>query len=59
MCAKKNSGTKVVAILLAVSLLIGIGVGGTLAWLTSTPDSINSTFTSGSITITLTEVNPR
>lgn len=55
MCAKKNSGTKVVAILLAVSLLIGIGVGGTLAWLLDTTDPVTNTFTVGKVDIDLEE----
>lgn len=55
MYAKKNSGTKVVAALLAVFLLIGIGVGGTLAWLLDTTDPVTNTFTVGKVDINLEE----
>lgn len=46
---------KIVAALLAVVLLIGIGVGGTLAWLTATSGTVTNTFTVGDINITLQE----
>lgn len=46
---------KIVAALLAVVLLIGIGVGGTLAWLTATTGAVTNTFTVGDIDIELKE----
>lgn len=46
---------KIVAALLAVVLLIGIGVGGTLAWLKATTDPVTNTFTVGDIAIDLKE----
>lgn len=46
---------KIVAALLAVVLLIGIGVGGTLAWLMDTTLTVKNTFTVGEVTITLKE----
>ena len=56
MYAKKNSGTKVVATLLAVFLLIGIGVGGTLAYLMAKSAVVTNTFVAGNIgTLTLDE----
>ena len=55
MYAKKNSGKKVAAMLLAVVLLIGVGVGGTLAWLKDTTLTVTNTFTVGKVEITLTE----
>lgn len=55
MYAKKNSGKKVFAMLLAVVLLIGIGVGGTLAWLSATSGTVTNTFTVGDVNIELKE----
>lgn len=55
MYAKKNSGKKILAMVLAVVLLIGVGVGGTLAWLTATSGTVTNTFTVGDINITLQE----
>ena len=46
---------KIVAALLAVVLLIGIGVGGTLAWLFDFTDEVQNTFTVGNINIDLKE----
>lgn len=55
MYAKKNSGKKVVATLLAVVLLIGCGIGGTLAWLMDTTPTVANTFTVGDVELTLVE----
>lgn len=55
MYAKKNSGKKILAMALAVVLLIGVGVGGTLAWLTAQSETVTNTFTVGDINITLQE----
>ena len=46
---------KIVAALLAVVLLIGIGVGGTLAWLKAATGPVTNTFTVGDIDIELKE----
>ncbi|MBR5125964.1 MAG: SipW-dependent-type signal peptide-containing protein [Oscillospiraceae bacterium] len=46
---------KIVAALLAAVLLIGVGVGGTLAWLTATTGDVTNTFTVGDIAIDLKE----
>ena len=54
---RELSGKLVVA-MLAVTLLIGCAIGGTVAWLTATTDSVVNTFTYGDINITLTESKP-
>ena len=46
---------KIAAALLAVVLLIGIGVGGTLAWLTAQTTDVVNTFTTSNIGVTLEE----
>lgn len=46
---------KIAAALLAVVLLIGIGVGGTLAWLMDYTKEVKNTFTVGNINIDLQE----
>lgn len=51
---RELSGKLVVA-MLAVTLLIGCAIGGTVAWLTATTDSVVNTFTYGDINITLAE----
>lgn len=55
MYAKKNSGLKVTATLLAIVLLIGCAVGGTIAWLMDSTNNVTNTFTVGDINIDLTE----
>lgn len=55
MYAKKRSGRKVAAMLLAVVLLIGVGIGGTLAWLSATTSTVTNTFTVGDVNIELKE----
>lgn len=54
---KKMHGisTKAFAALLAVTLLVGSAIGGTLAWLTADPVSVTNTFTIGNVAITLEE----
>lgn len=54
---RELSGKLVVA-MLAVTLLIGCAIGGTVAWLTATTDSVVNTFTYGDINIGLTETKP-
>lgn len=46
---------KVLALALSLSLILAIGVAGTLAWLTSKTDTITNTFTIGNVGITLAE----
>lgn len=45
----------IIALTLAVVLVIGVAVGGTIAWLTDTTDAVTNTFTVGNIEITLEE----
>lgn len=51
---RELSGKLVVA-MLAVTLLIGCAIGGTVAWLTAKTDPVVNTFTYGDINITLSE----
>ena len=46
---------KTIALVLACILCVGIGVGGTLAWLTDSTDTVTNTFTTSDIDSTLTE----
>lgn len=46
---------KTIALVLACILCVGIGIGGTLAWLTATSDDVVNTFTTSDIDITLDE----
>lgn len=46
---------KSVAVLLAVLLVVGVVIGGTMAWLTSTSAPVENVFTAGDVDITLTE----
>ena len=52
---RKGVGAKAVVMLLAVVLLLGISVGGTLAWLTAKTNPVNNVFTPSNIDVTLTE----
>ena len=49
---------KTLALLLALVLVFGAAVGGTIAWLTSTSDTVTNTFTYGDINISLSETKP-
>lgn len=51
---KRRGNAKVLVTLLALTLVLGCVAGGTIAWLTSTPDAIANTFTIGDINISLT-----
>ena len=55
--AKRRGGvaTKTLIVALAVMLVVGCAVGGTLAWLTDTTDQVTNTFTVGNIDIGLAE----
>lgn len=55
MKEKKSISLKMAGILLAVCLLIGGTIGGTLAWLVSETAEVKNTFTVGNITLTLAE----
>ena len=46
---------KTFVLLLALVLIAGAAVGGTLAWLTDTTEAVQNTFTTSDIDITLTE----
>lgn len=46
---------KIVAAALACVLCVGLGIGGTLAWLTAQSGEVKNTFTTSNIDITLTE----
>jgi len=52
---KKSLNMKPLAVLLALTLLIGCAVGGTIAWLTAEADAVENTFTVGDIQIDLKE----
>lgn len=53
--AKRGVATKVMLVILAVMLVAGISVGGTLAWITAKSSEVVNTFTYGDINITLQE----
>lgn len=46
---------KTIALLVAVSMIVGCVIGATLAWLTSTSGEVTNTFTTSDITVTLEE----
>lgn len=52
---KKGVSTKVFLSLLALVLVVGCAVGGTIAWLTATTEPVVNTFTYGKIKIELAE----
>lgn len=52
---KKNNGKKIAVLLLALMLLVGGAIGGTLAWLIAQSNTVVNTFSVGNITISLTE----
>lgn len=55
MKSKKSVSMKAVVVLMALVLLIGCGVGGTLAWLMDQTKTVTNTFTVGDINIDLKE----
>lgn len=55
MYAKKRNGKKLIALLLVLVLLLGCGIGGTLAWLSATSGIVTNTFTVGDVNIDLKE----
>lgn len=52
---RKGVATKTLVLALAIMLIVGCSIGGTLAWLTAETDSVVNTFTVGDINIDLTE----
>ncbi|MBQ7499822.1 MAG: hypothetical protein IJT91_02905 [Clostridia bacterium] len=52
---KKNVNIKVVALLMAAVLLVGLAIGGTFAWLSVKTEKVVNTFTKGDVDITLNE----
>lgn len=48
---------RALTLLVALALVVGCVIGGTLAWLTAKTDAVVNTFTTSDIDITLTETN--
>ena len=48
---------KSIALLVAVSMIVGCVIGGALAWLTATSGPVENTFTTSDIEVTLTETD--
>ena len=57
MKTKKTVSMKAVVLLMAVVLLIGCTVGGSLAWLSMKTDTVTNTFSAGGIEIELIETS--
>lgn len=55
MRKRRGISTKALVALLALVLVIGCSLGGSLAWLTAKTDPVTNTFTVGDINITLSE----
>lgn len=53
--AKRGIATKAMVMILAVMMIVGISVGGTLAWITAQTQEVKNTFTVGDINIELWE----
>lgn len=51
----KGVATKTMILVLAVMLIVGCTIGGTLAWLTAQSETVTNTFTVGDINISLAE----
>lgn len=52
---KKGVATKTLVLALAVMLIVGCSIGGTIAWLTAQSETVTNTFTVGDINISLAE----
>lgn len=52
---RSRRGVRVLMVALAVVLAVCCATGGTIAWLTSTPDAVSGTFVIGNINITLSD----
>lgn len=55
---RRSVSSRTFIAMLALVLVIGCAVGGTVAWLTAQTDSVVNTFTYGDIKIDLTETKP-
>ena len=55
---RRSVSSRMFIAMLALVLVIGCAVGGTIAWLTAQTDPVVNTFTYGDINITLTETKP-
>lgn len=55
--AARRSNAKIAALLLVLILIVGVCVGGTVAWLIASPAPAVNTFTYGDINIGLTETD--
>ena len=55
---RRSISSRTFIMLLAVTLLIGCAIGGTVAWLTAKTDPVVNTFTYGDINIELNETKP-
>lgn len=56
---RRSVGMKTFVAMLALVLVIGCAVGGTVAWLTAQTEPVVNTFTCGNINIDLTETKPK
>lgn len=56
---RRPIGTRSAALVAALALVVAVGVGGTLAWLSDQTDPVVNTFTYGDINITLTEADTK
>lgn len=52
---RRGVATKAMVMILSLMLVVGLSVGGTLAWLTATSGTVTNEFTVGDINITLAE----
>ncbi len=55
---RRSVSSKMFVMMLALVLVFGCAVGGTIAWLTAKTDPVVNTFTYGDINIELTETKP-
>ena len=55
---RRGVSGKAFAAVLALALVLGCALGGTVAWLVANSDTVTNTFTYGDINITLTETKP-
>ena len=56
---RRSVSSRTFIAMLALVLVIGCAVGGTIAWLTAQTDPVVNTFTYGDINIELTETKPK
>lgn len=53
--AKRGVATKALVVVLAVMMIVGATIGGTIAWLVDTTETVTNTFSVGDINISLWE----